>query len=331
MTRLLQFRNPQGHRAVALTEDDGVAHCVRGCKSVYDLAQAAIRSGHTLADLARARRTRAVVDLDAAEEEARLLPPIDHPDPAHCWVTGTGLTHLGSAEARQQMHEKLKGNEASLTDSMKIFKWGVEGGKPADGGVGVQPEWFFKGNGASLIEPGQPLALPAFAMDGGEEPEIAGVYLIGEDGTPWRLGYALGNEFSDHAMERQNYLYLAHSKLRSCSIGPELLLGSLPPDLHGTSRILRAGQVLWEKPFISGEANMSHSLENLERHHFKYSLFRHPGDVHIHFFGTSTLSSQDGVVPKPGDVFEISAPIFGRPLRNPLQRVDEPAPPVCPL
>ena len=26
-----------------------------------------------------------------------LLPPITHPDPAHCCVSGTGLTHLGSA------------------------------------------------------------------------------------------------------------------------------------------------------------------------------------------------------------------------------------------
>ena len=76
--------------------------------------------------------------------------------------------------------------------------------------------------------------------------------------------------------------------------------------------------MVWEKPFLSGEANMSHSFANLEHHHFKYPLFRQPGDVHVHMFGTATLSFADGIRPEPGDVFEIEAPAFGLPLRNPL-------------
>lgn len=331
MTRLAQYRSRDGHRAVAIIEGDGPARRLAGVATVYELAFEAIRRGGRLAELACERRTAEVVDLDAAEAEGRLLPPLDHPDPAHCWVTGTGLTHWGSAEARNRMHEKLQAAEATLTDSMKMFKWGVEGGKPVGGSVGVQPEWFFKGNGTSVVPPGQPLPMPAFALAGGEEPEIVGLYVIAADGTPWRVGHALGNEFSDHAMERQNYLYLAHSKLRPCAIGPELLLGPLPADVRGTSRIFRRETVLWEKPFVSGEANMSHALANLEHHHFKYALFRRPGDMHIHFFGTSTLSTQEGVVTEPGDVFEIAAPIFGRPLRNPLSRVAPPAGSVRPL
>ena len=43
---------------------------------------------------------------------------------------------------------------------------------------------------------------------------MAGIYVIGDDGTPFRVGFALANEFSDHVTERINYLYLAHSKLR---------------------------------------------------------------------------------------------------------------------
>ena len=82
---------------------------------------------------------------------------------------------------------------------------------------------------------------------------------------------------------------------------------------------------MWEKPFLSGEANMSHSIENLERHHFKYPLFRRPGDVHAHFFGTSTLSFSDGFKTQLGDVFEIEAREFGRPLRNALAVVDTPS------
>ena len=39
--------------------------------------------------------------------EGRLLAPINHPDPAHLHLTGTGLTHLGSAATRDAMHKKL--------------------------------------------------------------------------------------------------------------------------------------------------------------------------------------------------------------------------------
>jgi hypothetical protein len=120
--------------------------------------------------------------------------------------------------------------------------------------------------------------------------------------------------------EKHNYLWLAHSKLRQAALGPELLLGDLPADVRGTCRIRRNGEVAWEKPFLTGEANMSHSLANLEHHHFKYGLFRRPGDIHVHFFGTSTASFADGVTVEDGDLFEIEAAPFQLPLRNPLRR-----------
>ncbi|MEG0881149.1 MAG: GguC family protein, partial [Janthinobacterium sp.] len=201
----------------------------------------------------------------------------------------------------------------------KMFRLGVEGGKPADGTAGAQPEWFYKGDGSIVRASGQPLRMPDFALDGGEEPEIAGLYLIGDDGQPYRVGYAIGNEFSDHVTERQNYLYLAHSKLRVCSVGPALLVGELPAHIAGASRVLDAdGKVRWEKAFVSGEENMSHTIANLEHHHFKYPLFKRPGDVHVHFFGTATLSFADGVSVAPGETFEIEAPAFGPALRNRL-------------
>ena len=74
--------------------------------------------------------------------------------------------------------------------------------------------------------------------------------------------------------------------------------------------------MLWEKPFLTGEANMCHSLANLEYHHFKYAAHRRPGDVHLHFFGTATLSFADGIRAQQGDVFEIDLPALGAPLRN---------------
>jgi hypothetical protein len=63
---------------------------------------------------------------------------------------------------------------------------------------------------------------------------------------------------------------------------------------------------------------MSHTLANLEHHHFKYPLFRRPGDVHVHFIGAAVLSFSAGIKAEPGDVFEIDVPAFGAPLRNPL-------------
>ena len=109
---------------------------------------------------------------------------------------------------------------------------GVEGGKPAAGTVGAQPEWFYKGDGSHVVGTGNALPSPDFALDGSEEPEIAGIYIIDEHGNPHRLGFCLANEFSDHIIERGNYLWLAHSKLRHAALGPELLTGELPGDVR---------------------------------------------------------------------------------------------------
>jgi hypothetical protein len=311
---LIQFRRADGTRGVAAVRGGGAPREVPGAGTTLALARQAIAERTSLAALVEAAGEGAPLDLDSVT----LLAPIDHEDPAHLLMTGTGLTHLGSAEGRDKMH-RAASEAAVQTDSMKMFLMGVEGGKPASG-AGVQPEWFYKGDGSCLVAPGAPLPSPDFAEDAGEEPEIAGIYLIAQDGTPVRIGYALANEFSDHVTERGNYLWLAHSKLRPAALGPELLVGELPAHVEGTSRILRDGEVIWEKPFVSGEANMSHSLANLEHHHFKYGLFRRAGDVHVHFFGTATLSFSDDVRTQDGDVFEISAAPFTLPVRNPIGR-----------
>ncbi|WP_082825465.1 AraD1 family protein [Marinomonas sp. TW1] len=292
------------------------ARLVNQALSVYELAQEAIQHNITLASVIQQHGLGEQVDLAVLAQSNQLDCPVRHPDPAHMYLTGTGLTHLGSAATRNAMHAKSE----ELTDSMKIFQMGIEGGKPVEGQEGVQPEWFYKGNGAGVIAPGEELASPSFALDGGEEPEIAGFYLIGEDGKVHRLGYTLANEFSDHVTERQNYLYLAHSKLRPAAFGPELLVGELPMHIEGHSRIERGETTLWEKGFVSGEDNMSHTFKNLEHHHFKYAIFRQPGDLHVHMFGTATLSFADGIQAREGDVFEIVSPTFGLPLRNTLSK-----------
>jgi hypothetical protein len=319
--RLIQMQDDSGARMVAASDRDG-AWRVAGVATTYGLAKAALAANATLAEAVAAAGRGESVDLESALAKGRILAPIDHADSAHVFLTGTGLTHLGSADARDRMHAKAQSDDA--TDSMKMFRMGLEGGKPAGEKIGVQPEWFYKGDGRSIVAPEAPLPSPDFALDAGEEPELAGIYIIADDGTPVRLGFALANEFSDHVTERTNYLYLAHSKLRHASLGPELLVGELPADIRGTAGIIRDGRTIWQKPFLTGEANMSHHFRNLEHHHFKYALFRRPGDVHVHFFGTATLSFSDGVKAQEGDVFEITAPPFALPLRNPLKTVSAP-------
>ncbi len=323
--RLVQFLDAARARTVAVVSDDGRAlQVVGGATRVYDLATEALRRKVPLTQIAQEQLSRESVDYADVIVQGRLLPPFDHADSARWLITGTGLSHLGSAAARDSMHAKIQKDESTLTDSMKMFKWGVEGGKPATGKIGVQPEWFYKGDGRCVVAPEQPLELPAYALDGGDEVEVVGIYLIGADGTPWRVGFALGNEYADHVMERQNYLYLAHSKLRQCSYGPELLLGELPESVKGTARLRHGAEVVWSEDWLSGDSNMAHSIANLEHHHFKYADFRRPGDVHVHFLGAATGSFTKNVKAQVGDVFEIESPVFGQPLRNALGLAREP-------
>ena len=318
MARLIQIQKDTVRR-VAVVEEPRL-RLLSKFDSVYALAQAAIAGNSPLTTFLQKNASTETLDYDPiyrGQSEWKLLPPIDHPsEPARCLVSGTGLTHLGSAKDRNAMHVA---QEAELTDSMKMFRWGVEGGRPAPGQIGAAPEWFYKGNGTILRAPGEPLDVPPYAEDGGEEAEVAGLYVIGADGRPHRLGFAIGNEFADHKFEKKNYLNLAGSKIRNCSIGPELVLDSDFQSVPGVVSILRDGRPLWSKEIRTGEAEMCHSLQNMEHHHFKFETHRRPGDVHVHYFGAHSLSFGAGVQLADGDVMRIEFQGFGRALQNPLR------------
>jgi hypothetical protein len=321
MTRLIQITSGNV-RGVALVEEPNV-RLLEGCSSIYELAQIAIDDCKRLSEVVHQRAQHDTLDYNliySGRSEWRLLPPIDHPEePARCLLSGTGLTHLGSARNRQSMHAATT---EDLTDSMKMFRWGVEGGRPSAGSTGTSPEWFHKGTGGALRAHGEPLDIPPFANDGGEEAEIAGVYMVARNGRPYRIGMAVGNEFSDHEFEKENYLYLAGSKLRTCAIGPEIALDCEFDSVPITATILREDAALWTKSFRTGESEMCHSLQNIEHHHFKFEAHRRPGDVHVHFFGTDCLSFSDHVRLQDGDIMQVDAKGFGRPLMNPV-RVDK--------
>jgi hypothetical protein len=322
-TRLIQL-GKNAHRQVALVDEPHL-RLLNGGNSVYELALEAMRAGSTLSEFARRSVSDERLSYDlvySGRSDWRIHPPVDFPgEPSRCLVSGTGLTHLGSARNRQDMHA-LK--EEELTDSMKMFRWGLEGGRPAAGDIGTPPEWFYKGSASILRAHGEPLVVPSFGEDGGEEAEIAGVYIVGPDGKPRRIGMACGNEFADHRFEKKNYLNLAGSKLRTCSLGPELVLDPEFNSVAGEVSIERAGRVLWSKQIRTGEAEMCHSLANIEHHHFKYEAHRGRGDVHVHFFGADCLSFGEGVKLEAGDLMQVRFEGFGRPLVNPLKIADAP-------
>jgi hypothetical protein len=327
--RLVQLARGS-ERRVAVVAGEKLKLLSQAVETVYALAEAALQTERSLVSIVESRLDHEELQyqpLYDARSPWRLLPSFDHPgEMARCLVSGTGLTHKASAENRAAMH---KSANAEMTDSFRMYRMGLESGSVPPGQIGVQPEWFYKGSGQCLRGHNDTLEVPPYGWDGGEEPEIAGVYLIAPDGAPCRVGLTAGNEFSDHRMEKKNYLYLAPSKLRNCAIGPELTIGEIEFDhISGTVTIFREGSTLWTKEIRTGQNNMSHSLSNLEHHHFKYAAHRRPGDVHIHFFGADAFSFGDGIALEAGDVMEVSFPKFGRPLRNPLKIAGEAEKPI---
>lgn len=311
-------------RRVALVREPHLV-LLRDVGSVLALAQRALAGNVGLSTLAESLATGEVLPYDEVYEGRspwKLLAPIDWPEhPERLLISGTGLTHLGSARDRDTMHAKPSAEEeAQMTDSMRMFEWGRREGKPVDGNAGIAPEWFYKGDGSNLRGPFSELTIPGFGEDGGEEAEVAAIYLIGEDGTPWRIGMAAGNEFSDHVFERRNYLNLAGSKLRTCSLGPELVIHPDFVNVPGEVTLRRGGEVLWQKQIRTGEQNMCHSLANIEHHHFKFAGHRQPGMVHIHFLGADSLSFGAGIRLAAGDEMGVRFEGFGRALRNTVEQ-----------
>lgn len=321
--RLVQLIHPQFQRRVALVQEPFLV-LLRDVFSVYHLALAAIHEKKKISEIIAAKISDQQIDYESVyngNSEWKLLPSFDHPDgPFGCMVSGTGLTHKNSALNRQLMHSSA---EDKITDSMQIYQWGVKGGFPDKGKIGVQPEWFYKGNGLQLRAHGETLEVPSYGNDGGEEPELAGVYIIDQEKNPWRVGFTPGNEFSDHVMEKKNYLYLAPSKLRQCSIGPELVINGSFDECTGIVKVLRNGESIWSSDIKSGEKNMAHSLENLEYHHFKYEAHRIPMQAHVHFFGADAFSFGNGIKLVHGDLMSVEWNGLGRALQNPVKIVRE--------
>ncbi|MBC7913255.1 MAG: GguC protein [Pyrinomonadaceae bacterium] len=321
-TRLVQLIHPDKGRRIALVNEPELI-LIGEFTSVYELALAAIDKSVKLTELIKVSLSAEKLDYNEVydcKDDWKLLPAFDHPEgPFGCMVAGTGLTHKNSALNRQMMHQ----SDNKPTDSMQMYQWGVEGGFPEKGQIGVQPEWFYKGNGHVLKAHGESLSVPCYGNDGGEEPEVAGIYIIDRKGQPFRIGFSTGNEFSDHVMEKKNYLYLAPSKLRECSIGPEICITDDFSGFEGKVSVSRKDETIWSADIQTGEKNMAHNLQNLEYHHFKYSAHRIPLQAHVHFFGADAFSFGNGIKLENGDLMEVEWKRLGRGLKNYITIVEE--------
>lgn len=196
--RLVQLNHPARHRCVAVVQEP-VLRLLTATPSIYHLALRSVREGMSLSELVVSLVSAESLDYSFVYEgrsEWRLLPAFDQPEnPFGCLVSGTGLTHKNSALNRQMMHQSTSAlptsalpasalpASAQQTDSMRMYQWGLEGGFPGAGGIGVQPEWFYKGNSYCLLAHNEALEIPAYGDDGGEEPEIAGIYIVDDAGT----------------------------------------------------------------------------------------------------------------------------------------------------
>lgn len=333
--KLIQLSNVDNSRIVGLVLENKVFNITKAnneFETTYKLINYSITNNQNLDELLNKLLDKAnpldfsydeILNSNNKNELPKILVPIDHPDPYRLFISGTGLTHTGSVKSRDMMHNDNE-EKKDQTDSAKMFQMGIEGGKPEEGKIGVAPEWFYKGNGTNLKGPNDLLEIPNFSLDGGEEPEVVGCYFIDPEGNPVRLGFTLGNEFSDHETEQINYLYLAHSKMRNCSIGPELDTSLEFKDISINCDIERDGGKIYKSgPIKSGEEYMSHSLSNMEYHHFKYDIHRLPGDLHLHYFGTSQLSysTRDWKF-KSGDKIIISSEEFDGSLKNEVKKAN---------
>ena len=318
--RLVQLTGPDGRR-VALVEEPRL-RLLEGCRSVYDLASECLNEGVSLTEGIERRRSHDFLDYDAVYAGVSGLAALSLSRCPFRAGAMPGQRHRADAQSqREESRRDACGGAGRHRQHAHVSigrgGWQTSAGRQA----GVAPEWFYKGCGTVLRAHNEPLTVPEFAEDGGEEPEVAGVYLIDAEGAPRRIGFTAGNEFSDHVLERKNYLYLAASKLRTCAIGPELVVDGDFDLVPGEVSVHRGERILWSRDIRTGESAMCHSLSNIEHHHFKFEFHRRPGDLHIHFFGADAFSFGDGVRLEDGDVMQVRFEGFGRALRNPLARM----------
>lgn len=288
---------------------------------LYQWIRDAIQSKKTLQALLQANLGEQRITFSDYQDNYQAYLPVTHPNAKHTIIGGTGLTHANRAKLRvlSEINNPLH-DTACLSDSERVYMSGVTNGKPENILQGAKPEWFYKGD-ISILKPSQtPVTVPAHDLGIGEEAELIAVYYISDELSSYRIGYCLGNEFCDHKLEESNFFYISQSKLRECSIGAEIIIGNHELDVvNGHVRIIRDDNIIWNKPFASGQKRMNFSMENLEHHVFQHTALRRPDSFYFHFLGADQISHSDDIRLQHDDEIVIEAEPFQFPLVNRLQ------------
>ncbi|MES2407623.1 MAG: hypothetical protein V4528_09900 [Pseudomonadota bacterium] len=232
-------------------------------------------------------------------EAMSFVAPVRPENDLYVFVSGVGHTHKQRA---QQETEGMKNH----------------------GSAPVRPEWFYKGNGAILKTTKEPLNIPSYALSGVEEAELVLVYMVDNKKNPHYLGYSIGNEFSDTVLGKAHRHYFAQSKLRTCSVAPELILDEVPDTVGIEVNILRGTNTVWRAQLTTGTKEIIFTLSEIEKLVFQHPQFRQPGIVHYIYLGTYKTSYHDGICLQHGDVVQMQVKHFLWPLVNHLNREPDP-------
>src|SRR2546427_10315820 len=161
--RLIQFADREHGRCLGVVSGDSVKNVTE-----LDPSMASIYTAFRLARLRKIRLQTFLEDVLSASLDTeslsynelltagRVLAPVGDEPGARVLVSGTGLTHLGSVQQRDQMHKGAQ-PAGPKSASREMFDMGLQGGKPLQGERGVAPEWFYKGDSRILRVPGHPL------------------------------------------------------------------------------------------------------------------------------------------------------------------------------
>lgn len=284
-----------------------------------------------------------------------------HSNPYAFSLWGAGVTHLRSAQAREKEAKAVRGKPATYYDLIYQagVRGGkprnIPGSRPeiffkSDGYYTVGPNQslmvaptakrcvpepeivsFYRstgpGDGTYIYGEAQPGLLSTLFSDRPfvrssvrpkfSPPKMRGKYTQLIE----RIGYTLGNDFSDQGWESENPLYLPHAKVQMglASIGPVFVTADDPLFDHREiairCRVFRGGKVVQDSGALrTGEKHMSHSLENLEFHLFDNRPLR-PGEVRGLFWGTNAVFRCPVL---PSDRIDIEASSGLGVLKNPV-------------
>lgn len=288
---LSQIRAEDGTLQVVAREGTE-AFVICNCASTYDLARDCANRGVMLKQRIATLGLGAAVDVEGALAQGRVLAPIHHPDPTQMYLSGVAL------------------NDTATDDNAGPFG----------------PDWIYKGDGRAIGAPGMALLVSDFAPDSGTGPSVAAVYIVSDSGTPFRIGFAMANDFSDRILTTQSHAAVVQGRLRPLALGPEMVLAALPEGINGSLRLTRDAGAITDIAISTGRDNLEAAIARLERDHFASDSLCQPGQLHILVIALAQGITASASI---GDTTTLTLSGFGLPLCNPLHHAPRgPDPPV---